>query len=300
MFCKNCGKQIKVGSKFCKYCDQEIKVSKFTLFLFNFSDWLKNHRKGLLIGLGVVIVLIILDNSITNQPHSTSLNNSINQTSPGANQSYDQNKIKSSVVNIICDNKNGGSGTLFTEDGYILTNNHVISGSTYCLVTLPNTATGAPLEIYNAEPIIFPNLSKKYDIAILKIDKAFTDKDGKSWGVYPTVFPVYTAPSSCDTLTPQLGDSVTIYGYPVTSGGYNLTITDGIISSFTDDNYILTSAKVDSGNSGGLALYQDKCFLGIPSDVVSGNYQNLGVIIPSYIISDFSDQVKSQQNTITP
>ncbi|MFA7676260.1 MAG: trypsin-like peptidase domain-containing protein, partial [Candidatus Shapirobacteria bacterium] len=90
--------------------------------------------------------------------------------------------------------------------------------------------------------------------------------------------------------SPSLGENVIIYGYPVTSGGYNLTITDGIISSLNDDGTILTSAKIDSGNSGGLAVNQNGCFVGVPSAVVNGDYQNLGVIIPQILIDEFINQ----------
>ena len=118
--------------------------------------------------------------------------------------------------------------------------------------------------------------------------------DAKTWGDYPTSFPAYTRPDSCDSSVPQLGDSIKIYGYPVTSGGYNLTVTEGIISSFSDDGNILTSAKIDSGNSGGFAIDQNGCFLGIPSAVIEGKYQNLGVIISTTIISEFLDKTKTQ------
>ncbi|MBU6321027.1 MAG: trypsin-like peptidase domain-containing protein [Patescibacteria group bacterium] len=190
------------------------------------------------------------------------------------------------MVDINCDTGYGGSGTVFTSDGTILTNNHVIQGAKECEVTIPDPATGQISKIYKAVPSIVPKLSKKYDVATLKIDAAYTDKNGKTWGTYPATFTAFVSPSTCDPTQPsKLGDSVRIYGYPVTSGGYNLTVTDGLLSSFSDNGYILTSAKVDSGNSGGLAVDQDGCWLGIPSAVEAGNYQNLGVIIPGEVVA---------------
>jgi len=224
----------------------------------------------------------------------TGFNNGINNKSTSSQiQSSQKNSVDNSqsAVDVNCNNNKGGSGTIFSEDGIVLTNNHVIAGASSCSITLPDTTTGTIKEIYRAEPIIIPNLSKQYDIAYLKIYDVYTDTDGKAWGKYPTNFPAFIAPSGCDKYTPHLGDSVRIYGYPVTSGGYNLTITDGIISSFDDNNNILTTAQIDSGNSGGLAVSQNGCFLGIPSAVVSGNYQNLGIIIPSSIVDQFSNQV---------
>jgi len=293
MFCKNCGKEIKIGAKFCDNCGQEIKISKFVILRDRMFLFYKNHKKGVIIALIILFFLIIIilidsssDSSIDDNQY---LNN--NATYQPTSDSYKQNGIASSVVNIFCDNDGGGSGTIRTEDGLILTNNHVISGSSFCLVSIPDETTGQAIEIYKAEPIIVPYLSDQYDIAGLSIYDFYTDDDGKKWGVYPAVFPSFSTPGICDNYSPSLGERITIYGYPVTSGGYNLTVTDGVISSFADDGTILTSAKIDSGNSGGLAVNQNGCFVGIPSAVVNGNYQNLGVIISQSLIDEFLTQI---------
>lgn len=196
-----------------------------------------------------------------------------------------------SVVNLWCDNKEGGSGMLISKDGLVLTNNHVVAGSKLCVITLPDQTTGSTTEIYQGFPTVIPKLSKQYDIATVTIVAPYEDADGKVWGTHTNDFPSFNEPESCPQYVPQLGDAVKIYGYPVTSGGYNLTITDGIISSFSDVGYILTSAKIDNGNSGGLAINGDGCWLGIPSAVVSGNHQNLGVIIPLNIIQEYANLV---------
>ena len=73
MFCKNCGVQVKSGSKFCQSCGQEIKVGRLTLLRARFFEWLKEHRKGLIIFAGVVLLFVIIglyDNSSTNQTTS--------------------------------------------------------------------------------------------------------------------------------------------------------------------------------------------------------------------------------------
>jgi hypothetical protein len=298
LYCNNCGKSNPEDSKFCEYCG--VKISNEN----DIQEKKTNKSKRLLsliwkIPLGIIAFCIIAFMLLYTFSSSfrTGLNNgsSGNSTKPTSasntpnSGTSSQNNIDNSqsVVSITCDNNEGGSGTIFTEDGFILTNNHVITEASYCLVTLPDIKTGEPNSIYEAKPIIIPTLSNQYDIAFLQINSAYTDKNGKTWGTYPTNFPEYTSPNGCNNYAPKLGDSLRIYGYPVTSGGYNLTITDGIISSFDDYNDILTSAKVDSGNSGGLAVNTNGCFLGIPSYVESGNYQNLGVIIPSSIIADF-------------
>ncbi len=301
MYCNNCDKYNPAGSKFCQQCGATMDFQTQT----NETKEEKSENPRYLlwkkiIGIIVAIVIIFMllyafspsfRNGFNNGYKGTSSNNnSASQVQSSQNGTTD---ITQSVINITCDNKEGGSGTILTESGMVLTNNHVISGASFCFITLPDTATGAPKAIYKAEPIIVPSLSKQYDLAFLRINSAYTDSDGKTWGVYPTSFPAYNSANDCKNYTPKLGDNVRIYGYPVTSGGYNLTITDGIISSFTNNNDILTSAKIDSGNSGGLAVNKDGCFLGVPSAVVSGNYQNLGVIIPSSVVYDFSNKIST-------
>ena len=296
MYCKHCGNKLKDGVKFCTNCGNTAITQRATtssnstkipvlIFLRHFFKNVfvklkKKENRRLVVNavvVGVVMIIVIL---LLNKNNHKMLNN------------FTSSDNTQSVVDIWCDNGHGGSGTVFTTNGTVLTNNHVITGAKSCEITLPNTATGAIEEIYEASPVITPKLSEKYDVATLQIDGVYTDSDGKTWGTYPKTFSAFSLPKTCEVSeASKLGDSVRIYGYPVTSGGYNLTITDGIISSFADDGDILTSAQVDSGNSGGLAVDQNGCWLGIPSAVVSGNYQNLGVIIPGNIVEIFLSDV---------
>ena len=277
MFCTSCGKEFNGDLRFCTNCGKPVgrkadENSIATSSSLKEGWWAK--RKKIMIWGGVFIVIgliVAAANSNTNNQTPAVDNTSVNTT----NQIEKPIDNSQSVVDIACDNGKGGSGTIFVKDGTVLTNNHVIAGSTSCIITLPDTTTGAPTEIYNASPIIVPVLSKKYDIAMLSIDSAYTDASGTIYGDYPTTFPAFVNPSGCTSTASRLGDSVRIYGYPVTSYDYNLTITDGIISNFQDDGTILTSAKIDSGNSGGLAVDQYGCFTSIPSAVLQGNYQNL-------------------------
>lgn len=290
MFCKSCGQQVNRTSKFCKNCGQEVKIENFEVAKFNSIKWIKEHKRWLVV-VGVVFVLILL---------VMSFDDSSNLSKPS------NFNPASSVVNILCVAKNsgvssGGSGTIVSSDGLILTNSHIIPQvgevlsvkDDRCIVVLPDEFTGQPKEIYYAEPEIIKGLSKEYDIALLQISAVYIDEDGESWGSFPNVFPEFNDGPDCKDEYIRLGDSVRIYGYPVTSGGYNLTITEGIVSSFSDDGTVLTSAKIDSGNSGGLAVDQYGCFIGIPAAVVEGDYQNLGVIIPPEIISEFGDKLEN-------
>lgn len=293
--CDSCGKKLEGDNKFCEFCGKEVARTKQALgqtvqhvilprhngIIF----WIKKHKKNLgfiaTVVLAMVILLAIYGNYNSSKKSSSIVNRDI--------------AVEQTVVDVICDNNEGGSGTIFTTDGIVLTNNHVIEGAKSCQITIPDPATGGISAIYEAAPVIVPKLSKAFDVATLKIDGAYTDSKGKTWGEYPRPFTPFILPKSCNPDVPsRLGDSVRIYGYPVTSGGLNLTITDGIISSFKDNGDILTSAKIDSGNSGGLAIDQNGCWLGIPSAVLSGNYQNLGVIIPGVTVETFINNVQAK------
>ncbi len=255
MFCKYCGIKNEDAIKFCKNCGREIKrVHPFIIKKLSLN---RNKKAFIFIVFCIAVVAILFVLAKYN------------------NDPVQKNQISSSVVNILCDNENGGSGTMISSEGYVITNNHVITESGACLITIPDTISGAPEEIYVAMPIIIPSLSEQYDIAMLKIDMAYKDSDGKEWGVFPKSFTAYQRPDVCDGYDPKLEDTVRIFGYPVASGGLNLTITDGIISSFSEYGEIITSAKIDSGNSGGLAVNKDGCMLGIPSAVLTGEHENL-------------------------
>lgn len=279
---------MKEGSKYCTKCgskfihDEKIK-SKSKFF---------TKRKLFYIFGGLFIVVICIYFLILFFRTSNSNN-------------YD---VASSVVNIYCEGENdeetaGGSGTIFTEDGLVLTNAHIIPESakddvyiddTLCLVILPDPATGAPDEIYYAYPMLDENLSEEYDIAFLQIhDVYYDEEEGKYYGEFPKKFPAYTNKKQCGSDNVKLGEPLKIYGYPAISGGYALTITDGVVSSLlVDEGLIITSAKISYGNSGGLAVDQNGCMIGIPSMVTGDENESLGVIISNDLINEFISKIK--------
>jgi hypothetical protein len=82
-----------------------------------------------------------------------------------------------------------------------------------------------------------------------------------------------------------------ILGYPVYGTGagtytsvfstIEITATEGIISGM-DEIYYTTSAKIDHGNSGGLAIDENNdCYIGIPTAAIEGQIESLGRILPS-------------------
>ena len=290
MFCKHCGNELISGNKYCTKCGNETQIVQVKKQGSFFSK-----KRLIIFCICILVVFLFFYNS---------------SSKPTTDQ-RDQN-IASTVVNIICEGASGkdedisgGSGTIITASGLVLTNSHIIPqgenlslNEKSCMVTLPDPTTGASKEIYYAKPLVIPDISEKYDLAFLQIDDVYYDEEeGKAYGEYPKQFLAYDSSLYCKNEDIKLGETVRIYGYPTISGGYALTITDGIVSSLLpDEGLIITSAKISHGNSGGLAVDKNGCRIGIPSMVSGDEYESLGVIISNNLISDFTEEVDALIN----
>ena len=133
--------------------------------------------------------------------------------------------------------KAAGSGVIISEDGYIVTNNHVISGADKITVYVAPAEEGGEETPYEATLI---GSSESHDIAVLKIEAE---------GLTPVAF------GDSDQL--QVGELAVVVGNPM--GTVHGSVTAGIISakehSLTIDNVtinaIQTDAAINPGNSGG-------------------------------------------------
>lgn len=157
-----------------------------------------------------------------------------------------------------------GSGVIISEDGYIVTNNHVIKDATELEVTLNNNKS------YKAKLI---GTDSKMDIALLKIDA-----DEKL---------PYSTFADSDQV--KVGEWVLAVGNP-----YNLTstVTAGIVSAKArnlDTNgiqsFIQTDAAVNPGNSGGALVNTRGELIGINTMISSptGSYAGYSFAVPSNI-----------------
>jgi len=216
------------------------------------------------------------------------------------------NKYITGVVKISCGNTSG-SGTLAKSGAskyLVLTNYHVVknlSANTPCLVVVEDTS-GNGLGVFMTGSTI-SSWNNSTDVALL---------DLKIWDKAPNLGEGYTA-TPIDNLnynisslqncpeTMPVGSPVAIVGYPafseqeLTVGGSSLgvklsrIVSNGIISGYvTTDlhsglpykNYFI-SAKIDSGNSGGIAFSKNEnglCQLGIPTWLTVGNYETQGIV----------------------
>ncbi|HUH28847.1 trypsin-like peptidase domain-containing protein [Gelidibacter sp.] len=157
-----------------------------------------------------------------------------------------------------------GSGVIISPDGYIITNNHVITGAQQISIALNNN------RIYTAELI---GTDEKTDIALLKID-ADEDLPFATFG---------------DSDQAKVGEWVLAVGNP-----FNLTstVTAGIISAKSRDlsgvnaqSFIQTDAAVNPGNSGGALVNTRGELIGINTAITSqtGSYIGYSFAVPSNI-----------------
>ena len=142
-----------------------------------------------------------------------------------------------------------GSGIIISDDGYIVTNQHVIDGATEVEVIL-NTGTSYTAEIVGQD--------EKTDLAVLKITPAENEP--------------LTAAVLGDSTTVQVGELAVAIGNPM-GMEFSGSVTSGIISAvnrtMTIDNrtynLLQTDAAINSGNSGGALINQYGEVIGINS-----------------------------------
>lgn len=173
-----------------------------------------------------------------------------------------------------------GSGVIISEDGYIVTNNHVIKDATQIEITLNDNRT-FPAQLIGTD--------SKMDIALLKIDT----KEKLPYSIF------------ADSDAIRVGEWVLAVGNP-----YNLTstVTAGIVSAKARNlstsgiqSFIQTDAAVNPGNSGGALVNSNGELIGINTMISSntGSYVGYSFAVPSNmvrkIVTDIIEFGKVQQ-----
>ncbi|MCJ7695051.1 MAG: serine protease [Anaerolineaceae bacterium] len=167
-----------------------------------------------------------------------------------------------------------GSGTIITTDGLILTNAHVVLSDRFytvkdLIISMTVAQDSLPVETYLASII---QADANLDIAVIKIRADINNNPINTSELNLPAVPL----GDSDTL--QLGDPITIIGYPGI-GGATITLTKGEVSGFTAESaygnraFVKTSATIAGGNSGGLAANAVGEIIGIPTQVGSGNLE---------------------------
>ena len=199
-----------------------------------------------------------------------------------ANEIYD--KCAPSVVSIMAasSGKTGyswGTGIIFSSDGYIVTNTHVIDGSSEVTIGLSD-GSSYPAKLVGADTMS--------DVAVLKIEAE---------GLCAAEF-AYA--SQLD-----VGDTVYALGNPL-GETYRLTLTDGIISAISREvsfngytmNLLQTNAAINEGNSGGPLINRHGQVVGITnmkvmSSVSYNAVEGIGFAIPSDTVREMVDSLLS-------
>lgn len=170
-----------------------------------------------------------------------------------------------------------GTGIIMSEDGFIVTNAHVIEGAEKILVTLYNDDAEYDASLVGSDA--------QSDLAVLKIEAS---------GLTAAEF------GNSDIL--EVGDKVVAIGNPL---GQNLTMTDGIISAtsreITYDGYSMTllqtNAAINEGNSGGPLINMYGQVIGITNMKMISYYssiEGIGFAIPSAFIKTIVDELLEQ------
>ncbi|MBE0453363.1 MAG: DegQ family serine endoprotease [Roseovarius sp.] len=165
-----------------------------------------------------------------------------------------------------------GSGFVISEDGFVVTNNHVIEGADEINIEFFSGAT-LPAEVIGTDP--------KTDIALLKV---------KSDNPLPFV-------KFGDSDTARVGDWVLAMGNPL---GQGFSLSAGIVSarnralSGTYDDYIQTDAAINRGNSGGPLFNLDGEVVGVNTAILSptGGSIGIGFSMASNVVKRVVDQLQ--------
>ena len=174
--------------------------------------------------------------------------------------------------------RTAGSGFIISDDGYIVTNNHVVEEAETIKITLSND------EVYSAEVI---GLDPRMDLALLKINPEI-DLPYVSFG---------------DSENSKVGEWVVAIGNPFGLGG---TVTAGIISALGRnigsgpyDHFIQTDAPINKGNSGGPLFNMNGEVIGVNTMIYSqtGGSVGIGFSIPSDLVKPVIDQLKKYGET---
>lgn len=165
-----------------------------------------------------------------------------------------------------------GSGVIVSEQGLILTNDHVVSSADEIEILLSD-GRKLPAQVVGTDP--------ETDLAVIKVDAE------------KLPFITFAAPDTLD-----VGDIVLAIGNPF---GVGQTVTQGIVSALgrnhlginTFENFIQTDASINPGNSGGALIDAEGNLVGINSAIYSrsGGSMGIGFAIPASLAKQVMEQI---------
>lgn len=215
---------------------------------------------GLLCGTASAATLVVVD-----------LADMVEEVSPGVVEVFTETKQVSSWFQEYV-TEGAGSGVVLTENGYIVTNHHVIDGAGTVKVRLNNGQT---------YPAAVTGKDAKTDLAVLKIDA-----EG------------LTAAELADSSQTRVGDFVIAIGNPL--GELGGTVTEGIVSALDREitidgkamTLLQTSAAVNPGNSGGGLFDLNGELIGVVNAKSSGeDLEGLAFAIPANTVKEITQEL---------
>jgi serine protease Do len=185
----------------------------------------------------------------------------------------------------------GGSGFIVSEDGYVMTSNHVVSDTTADYTVILDPKHKYPAKVLSRNPI--------NDTAVLKIER-------------PEGSPEFPFVDLADSNNIELGEEVLAVGNAL--GEFTDTLSTGIVSGLSRfitafggienqmqnlRGLIQTDAAINPGNSGGPLVNMDGKVIGINTAMIAGA-QNIGFAIPINYAKKDLDEVKKYGKIIIP
>lgn len=184
-----------------------------------------------------------------------------------------------------------GSGIILSEDGYIVTNNHVVASESSSYYAIQE-ATGIQVKLYNDNTYYDAKIigTDEYtDLAVLKIEKS---------GLTPATLG--------DSSIVKIGEFVMAVGNPL---GMDYSVTTGVVSAIerevqTDGNTytaIQTDAAINSGNSGGALVNSSGEVIGINTLKLAGTgIEGVGFAIPISSTTSIISQLIENKTVVRP
>ena len=233
-------------------------------------------------GVAVPVTLAVEDDPTASVPATTTSVEDLgarSETAPGLAQAGGVAAIAADVspsvarVDVVAQRGRGsGSAVVYREDGYLLTNNHVIDGANRVQITFPDGAE-EDAEVVGTDP--------RSDLAVLKVDRVD--------------LPV----PDFATEDPEVGVTAVAIGAPF---GLEGSVTAGIVSALGRSvstpgaplvDLIQTDAPINPGNSGGALVDADGRVMGINTAILSpsGGNNGIGFAIPLRTAQAVADQL---------
>lgn len=323
MFCTNCGKNHEQNAKFCTNCGHATTISThvstklpvnskriiigsvaviLVLLAFVYAYWAGTNNN-------IVSSHLTTDSStsevatITETARTAKVEEAIEIPKVGDLAKAEPSKVPTNtgtysvaeivsgwqnrIAQVSCTSADGdemsGTATLvaFPQGLMAVSNDHVIddgSGHWPSICVVGVYGLGGRVISYDSTRFTsFRNYGLDYAQVSLE-NPDYSSDDGTFDIVANNYMPI------CSASEVGIGDEIVILGYPWNGSQSSVTASRGIVSGY-DEDYYVTDAKIEHGNSGGAAILMKKnCWLGIPTAAVVGGVESYGRILKGEIV----------------